>query len=827
MSPTRFVLFPFALLVSAIAGPVLGEGLTRESTLHVTPEKVSLRGPDSVQQLVIETPDGRDHTANAILRSDDPTIAAIGPDGRILARGEGVTRVRVSIPDEDRNGSRRESVIPVEVRGIEPAPPVHFANQVVPIFTKLACNSGGCHGKASGQNGFRLSLLGFEPAVDYETIVLEARGRRVFPASPPHSLLLRKAAGQVPHGGGRKLEPESAEYRLIARWIAEGMPVGSAEEPTVARIEVYPEAKTLRAGDRQQLAVTAIHTDGRREDVTRWSQFQTNDPEVATVEETSGRVEARSYSGQAAIMARYQGQVAVFRATVPLGPPTDSARSFATAGFVDDLVRKQWLALGLDPSEPCTDAEFLRRASLDITGTLPTAEQVQTFRADPDPDKRRILVDRLLESPDYASYFASRWADLLRNKRDGNAQLQADTHRFADWLRDRLATNEPYDRIVNEILTARGSSDANPAVLWTGRLRTPDAFVDDVGQVFLGMRLQCARCHHHPFEVWAEDDYYGVAAFFARVGRKTEPGSGRGAGESIHVARTGTVAHPKTGQVVPARGLGSAAQARIEPGSDPRAALASWLTAADNPFFARAIVNRYWAHFFGRGLVEPIDDMRVTNPPANPELLDALAADFIASGYDLKHLIRTLATSRVYGLSSVPTELNAGDRQSYARRYPKRLPAEVLLDAIGRVSGSPPTFAGLPPGTRAIELPDESVASSFLDTFGRPRRDSACECERVGSASLGQSLALLNSAEIQARIGAAGGLAETLAQADGPSDDIKISSLFWSAFGREPTGTERAAALDHLSRHDSGRRREAFEDLLWALVNAKEFQFSD
>jgi hypothetical protein len=799
-----------------------GDAPPDEAAPRVTPATVALLGPDAVQQLVIEAGgDGRDLTAIAELRSDDPAIAAVGPDGLVLARGEGATRVRVSAVDA--TGRRREAVIPAEVRGLDPAPPVHFANQVVPIFTKLACNSGGCHGKASGQNGFRLSLLGFEPEVDYETIVLEARGRRVFPASPSHSLLLRKATGQVPHGGGRKMEDGSAEHRLIARWVAEGMPVGAKDVPTVARIEVYPEGKTLRAGQKQQLAVTAVYTDGRREDVTRWSQFQTNDPEVASVEETTGRVEAQAYAGQAAIMARYQGQVAVFRATVPLGPATPAATAFEPANFVDEMVRKQWLALGLGPSGPCTDAEFIRRASLDITGTIPTAEQTQAFAADSRADKRRALIDRLLDSPDYAAHFATRWADLLRNKRDGNAQLQAGTHRFADWLRDRFAANEPYDRLVGEILTASGESRSNPAVLWTGRLRTPDAFVDDVGQVFLGMRLQCARCHHHPFEAWAEDDYYGVAAFFARVGRKS---GGGGGGESIYLARAGAVTHPKTGQAMTAKGLGAAEAATIRPGTDPRQALSAWLTAPGNPFFAKAIVNRYWAHFFGRGLVEPIDDMRVTNPPANPELLDALAADFTASGHDLKHLVRTLTTSRVYGLSSVPTETNARDRQSYARRYPKRLPAEVLLDAIGRVSGSPPTFAGLPPGTRAIELPDESVASSFLDTFGRPQRDSACECERVGSASLGQSLALLNSAEIQSRIGAAGGLAESLARPDGASDEMKISSLFWSTFGRAPTGTERAAAMEHVTR-DAAHRREAYEDLLWALVNAKEFQFND
>jgi hypothetical protein len=539
-----------------------------------------------------------------------------------------------------------------------------------------------------------------------------------------------------------------------------------------------------------------------------------------------GLVRARQFSGQAAIMARYQGHVAVFAATVPRGVPIDPYPAFPTDHFLDALALKQWKALGIAPSEPCTDAEFLRRVRLDITGTLPDAAEVRGFVADADPGKRAKAVDRLLERPEYASYFATKWADILRNKREGNAQSQYATFRFHAWIRQQMARNTPFDQFARQILAASGTPTTAPAVAWYRHLKTADAFVDDTAQVFLGMRLQCAKCHHHPFEAWSQDDYYGFAAFFARVGRKpslTAQGLGR-MEEDIFPARTGAVTHPKTGQVMAPKGLGGDV-IPVAAAEDPRQKLVDWMAGPSNPFFARALVNRYWAHFFGRGLCEPLDDLRQTNPPTNPELLDALAADFSGHGYDLKHLIRTICTSRVYGLSSLPNETNARDKQSFARHYPKRMAAEVLLDAISQVSGVPTPFAGLPAGTRAIELPDESVASSFLDAFGRPKRDTPCECERVTAASLGQSLMLLNSSDVQAKLAGSGSRAETLARDPRP-DAEKVEELFWAAFGRSPSSGESASALAHLVAHPD-KRREAYEDILWALINAKEFQFND
>ncbi|MFO0888744.1 MAG: DUF1549 domain-containing protein [Isosphaeraceae bacterium] len=808
--------FPALATHPSRAGEAAGPG---PAALRMVPEKVQLRGPDAVQQLVL---DGiaadrsvRDVLADARFESGDEKVATVDASGMLVARGDGTTTITATV------GALKVRV-PVTVSEFAAGLPVNFANQIIPIFTKQGCNAGGCHGKASGQNGFRLSLLGFEPALDYETLVHEGRGRRLFPASPDQSLLLVKAVAKVPHGGGKRLDPSSSEYRLIRRWIATGMPLGKATDPTVARIDVYPPGRILQRGMKQQLAVTAHYTDGRTEDVTRWVQFQTNEAEVASVE-PGGRVETRSLSGQAAIMARYQGQVAVFRATVPQGRAAGGS-TFAANGIADEAVMKQWQALGITPSQPCTDAEFIRRASLDITGTLPTAEATRAFMADPAPDKRAKLVDRLLDSPEYASFFAVKWADLLRNKREGNPQFQSLTYRFHDWIRENLARNTPYDQFVRGILAASGTPETAPPVQWYRKLRATDAFVDDTAQVFLGMRLQCAKCHHHPFEKWSQDDYYGFAAFFARVGRKKSQQAQRYGrdDEVIYAAREGSVTHPKTGKVMTAKGLGSEVMT-IPARQDPREKLVAWLADPKNPYFARALVNRYWSHFFSRGIVEPMDDMRVTNPPSNPELLDGLAESFVKSGYDLKGLIRTICTSQVYGLSSVPNESNARDRQSFARHYPKRMSAEVLLDAIALVSGVPTPFDGLPAGTRAIELPDESVGSTFLDTFGRPKRDTPCECERVTDASLSQSLMLLNSSEVQTKLAAAGGRAELLDKDPRPDAD-KVDGLFWTALGRAATDGEKAAALGHLAKHKQSRKT-AYEDILWALINAKEFQF--
>ena len=791
------------------------------SSIAVVPPKAVLRGPDAAQQLAVDGISGgvrHDLTTRASFASSDPGVAEVDANGTVRPGKDGEATVTV------RFGSH-EAAVPVRVEHFADGLPINFTNQIVPVLTKQGCNSGGCHGKSVGQNGFRLSLLGFEPALDYETLVKEGRGRRLFPAAPGQSLLLTKGTARVPHGGGRKIEPDSHEYRVLARWIAAGAPFGRPSDPSLARIEVTPADRVMARGSSQQLVVTAVYNDGSVEDVTRWAQYQSNDAEVAGVAD-GGLVATRDLSGQAAVMARYQGQVSVFRATVPLGRPVEKAPDFRTANLIDAAALKQWNTLGIIPSEVCGDAEFIRRASIDVTGTLPAPEDVKAFAADADPEKRSRLIDRLLERPEYASFFAVKWADVLRNKRDNRADLQRGTFTFFDWIRESIARNVPYDKFVREIVAASGTPETAPPVQWYRNLRQPDAFVDDSAQVFLGMRLQCAKCHHHPFEKWGQDDYYGFAAFFGRIGRKAPKNASRAGqgGEVIFATRAGTVNNPKTGKPMTPKGLGGEAL-NVPAGVDPRQKLVDWMADPKNPYFARAVVNRYWAHFFGRGVVEPMDDLRQTNPPSNPELLDGLADDFVKNGYDLKRLVRTICASTTYALSSLPNEFNAKDKQSFARHYPRRISAEVLLDAVSQLTNVPTEFAGLPAGTRAIELPDESVASAFLDTFGRPRRETSCECERVSDASLGQSLMLLNSKDVQAKLTSAGSRARSLATDPRPDAD-KVDFLFWAAFGRAPESGEAETALQHLAAHPEARK-EAFEDILWALINAKEFQFND
>jgi hypothetical protein len=798
-------------------------------TLTVQPTQVALRGFDDARQLVLTATlaDGREQDLTGDARYDvaDRKVARVTSTGRVLPLADGDTEITAHYGDKTVR-------VPVHAEAVNASLPINFANQIVPIFTKLGCNGGGCHGKASGQNGFKLSLLGFEPDFDYNALVKEARGRRLQPAAPRHSLLLRKAGGAVAHGGGKRMDVDSDEYKLIRRWIAAGTPYGQPDDPTVTSISVFPEHRSLTRNNKQQLAVYAHYSDGSVEDITRRAQYDSNDPDVAVVD-ADGLVRTLALSGEAAIMARYQGQVTVFRATVPLGREVPAYR-FVAKAVVDRFTQKKWQQLGIMPSEPCTDNQFVRRAYLDITGTLPTPAQVTAFVEDKGPDKRDRLVDALLETPEYAYTFANKWADILRVKRGNNQPTRAyGTFAFHEWLREALAADMPYDEFAREILGAVGDETRDPPVVWYKDMRTPDQFVDNTAQVFLGVRLACAQCHHHPYEKYSQDDYWGMAAFFGRVGRKNLPVAGLAMNQQqqrtvIFTQSNGNVINKRTNRPAVMRPL-DGAPVQASAGDDPRHALLDWMTDAKNPFFARAVVNRYWAHFFGRGIVDPLDDMRVTNPPSNPELLDALAQDFVKHGYSLKHLVRTICTSATYQLSSMPNEFNKYDTHAYARYYPKRLTAEVLYDAVTQVTGSPTPFPGLPADAhaprRALMLPDESFQSYFLDVFGRPQRLSACECERVSEANLAQVLHLLNSDEVQNKLSRPGGRADELARDPRPDAD-KVDEMFLWAVGHKAAEAKRQQALEHISRHTKDKKA-AYENILWALINTKEFLFNE
>lgn len=713
----------------------------------------------------------------------------------------------------------------------EPQPAVSFVNEVVPLLTKSGCNAGICHAKASnGQNGFLLSLLGFEPREDYDHLVMEGRGRRIFPASPEHSLLLMKASGAMPHGGGVRLESDSEGYALLLDWIRQGATYDGDIAPQLVAVDVQPARGTLQRKSQQQLTAVARYSDGTQRDVTDLALYESNDSAMAEVT-PAGLVSILDIPGKVGVMVRFQGKVSVFNASVPLGAPVDALPP--TKNFVDQHVFANLKELGIPPSPLCDDATFLRRVSLDIAGRLPTQVEVEAFTANQAPDKRDQAIDHLLQSSEYADFFANKWTSLLKNRRDDASDITSNFAFFA-WVRDSLLANKPYDALVRELLAATGTVIANPPVAWYKRVKEPKQQLEDIAQLFLGVRMQCAQCHHHPFERWSQDDYYSLAAFFSQVGRK--PTATRGEDMIFHKRGVAVATNIKTGQTLKPAALGDDIP-DIAPDEDPRLKLADWMRSPENPFFAKALVNRYWKHFFHRGLIEPEDDIRDSNPPTNPELLAALQQHFIASGFDLKELVRVITTSNAYQLSEVPNESNLADRQNYSRYYPRRLQAEVLLDAIDDLTESRTDFPNLPPGTRAIALPDSSYnrASPFLKVFGRPNNESVCECERVQSSSLAQSLHLMNAADIKSKLAKANGRADRLAKSSAAFED-KVRELYLAAFARSPRDDELKIACEFLAepRSDAAGKplareaaeRENLRDLIWALINTKEFLFN-
>ena len=701
-------------------------------------------------------------------------------------------------------------------------PSIDFTNDIVPILTKRGCNSGACHGKSTGQGGFRLSLFGFHPEKDYEWITKGARGRRVFSAAPQNSLLLKKPSMNVPHGGGLRLKPDDPDYRKLRRWIAANTPWGFRNAPRIARLQIEPTSRSLRTNSHQQLVATAVYSDGTRRDMTRWVEFRSNDPTIAEVDE-SGLVRTQTRTGETAVIALLQGQVAVCRILIPFDKPASSWPDFPIRNFIDKFVLQKLKTLNVPPSEASGGARFLRRTSLAVSGKLPTLEQTRSFLSGSDPSKRVKLVKRLLNSAGYADHFAQKWSGILRNKRRGQKDRIPGTIAFHRWIRNSIAANKPYDQFVREILTATGNVSVTPPAQWYSEVRYLDRYVDDTAQVFLGTRIGCARCHHHPFENITQDDYFGLAAFFARLDRKGGSGvAERRANETVFVKPAGNVKHPVTGKVVQPHGLGGP-QIRVAAYDDPRSHLVDWLASPKNPYFARAFVNRMWGHFFGRGLVEPLDDMRVTNPATNEPLLEALAQEFVRSKFDMRHIAELICTSTTYQLGSDPNDVNLGDTQNHSRFYPQRLSAEVLLDAVDAVTDSPTGYSGLPAGTRAVQLPDENYSNKFLTLFGRPPRESACECEREAAPSLSQSLFVMNDQFMLGKVFAGKGFAAKLAQ-DKREHKEKVREIFLAALIRQPTAKELDEALKYIKTESESKT--AYGNLLWAILNTKEFLYN-
>ncbi|MDA1014538.1 MAG: DUF1553 domain-containing protein [Planctomycetota bacterium] len=795
--------------------PGLGPAGNLTSLVFEATNEPILHGPDSRRQLLVtgKYSSGQEHdlTPKTAFSVAPAGVLTIGADGFATPVGEGKATVTAM-------AAGQTAKLELTVERFNEELPINFPNQIVPVLTKLGCNTGGCHGKANGQNGFKLSLLGFYPHEDYEYLVKENQGRRIFPSSPEFSLLLTKPANLLPHGGGKRIDPGSFEWQLITRWIEQGTPYGNDTDPTVERIEVFPKTRRMNRGADQQLVVVAHYSDGSTQDVSRMVKFDSNDSEMAEVTAT-GLVKTQDVPGEVAVMVRFRDHVTVFRAVIPMGVKFTSP---ANKNFVDEHVFARLQTLGIPPSPVCDDATFIRRVTVDIGGRLPTAKEVADFLASKVPQKRDQLIDRLVASPDYADLFANKWTSVLRNQRTGNSGKTV-TIGFHKFVRDAMVANMPYSQFVNTLLTATGDARAVPAANWFAQVPTAIGRAEDVSQLFLGLRIQCARCHHHPFEKWTQDDYYGLTAFFTQIqGAAGKQKADKSMVISFKPAKPQSL-NPRTKQNVSPTPL-DAEPLEIDPKVDARIAFAGWLTGPENKFFARTVVNRYWKHFFGRGIVEPEDDMRVTNPPSNPALLDALESNFIKSGFNLKLLVQTICRSNTYQLTSIPNDFNADDKQNYSRHYARRFQAEVLLDSIDQVTNSKTVFKDLPAGTRAIQLPDNSFDTYFLSVFGKPKAATACECERTDDANLAQSLHLLNSPEVQAKLSAKGARAELLSLAQDRPHTDRITEMYHWVYARPPKAHELELIQKHLDA--SADMKQAYEDVLWALLNTKEFLFN-
>ena len=800
----------WALAVFSVCGLLLGS-IAAAAPPVITPARIELDQPEASLQLLVSVAataphQQADQTRAAKYRSEDASIATVDELGLVEPVKDGETAIVVELAGE-------QTRIPIAVRGINEPRPISFARDIIPVLTKAGCNTGGCHGKAEGQNGFKLSVFGFDPPADQEAIASQARGRRLFLPSPEKSMLLLKATAISPHGGGQRMEVGDLRYRRLLRWIDEGAKYVEDAAPPIVRIEVEPAEQILLAKQSQQLRVWALDAAGIRRCVTTEAEYESNAAAIAGVD-GRGFVQASDIPGEAAILARYLGHVTVCRVTMPR-PDVQFARP-PEVNFIDKLAWDKLQRLGIEPSGLCDDATFLRRVHLDVIGTLPTAEEARAFLADASADKRAKLIDRLLDRPEYADYWTMRFSDLLRV--DQSRITPQGAVAITRWLHRQFVENRPYDAMVRDVVTAKGNLKAEgPAAFYKG-FESPDATARSISQVFLGVRIECAQCHHHPSDRWGQDDYYALAGLFSGLQRKALPGGG----EAIVPLAAADLKNPRSGQVVPAHAL-AAEPVKFAPFDDRRVHLAQWMTADGNPYFARLIANRLWAHYFGRGLVEPIDDLRVTNPATNEPLLAELAAHMKAVQYDLKAFTRTLLSSRLYQLSSVTTASNASDEQNFSHAANKALPAEVLLDAISQATGTPESFQGWPAGTRAIEIWDSKLPSYFFRIFGRPVRATVCECERSNEPSIAQALHLMNSPEIMAKIRDAGGNAARVAASPAESDQV-IDELCLTALARLPREDERIVFREAFSA--SMDRRAAAEDILWALLNSKEFLYN-
>jgi hypothetical protein len=790
------------------------------TAVMVQPDRITLNGPRATQQLVItgRYSEGnlRDLTHFAEVSVEANDVVRLESDRFLRALKNGSTNLVI------KAGSHTVKV-PVTVTNVEQPQPVSFRNEVIAALNVGGCNQGACHGTPSGKNGFKLSLRGYDPASDYIQLTHDVLARRTDRHHPLMSLMMQKGLGRVAHEGGARFALTSLPAQTMLGWLSEGL---TDDPPTLAHlknIEVLPGSRVLNEPSRyQQLAVRGHFSDGSVRDVTRLTVFTSSDQAIANVD-ANGLVEF-AQSGEVAILCRYLEQLYPVRLTY-LEPKQGFAwTNPPESNYIDKNVFAKLKMLNILPSDLCTDQEFIRRAYMDLCGVLPTPEETRKFLASTDAQKRSKLVDELLGRPEYADFWTLKWSDVFRSTRK-TVQLKG-TFVFQKWMHTNIEQNMPFDEVVREVIASGGSTFANPPANYYRIARDPQNLAETTAQLFFGIRMQCCKCHNHPFERWTQDDYYSMAAFFARVKQRKdtlEPGdkAGKEGAEVIYVERAGDVTQPRTGKVMPPKFLGGAV-AEVAPGKDRREALAKWMTSAANPFLPKSVVNRVWYHLLGRGIVDPVDDFRDSNPSANDDLLDALAKDFVDHKFDVKYIIRTVMNSRTYQLSARTNNFNKDDVKYFSHAVTKLHTAEQLFDALCYVTDVPEKFAGFPLGTRSVQLPDGEVNHPFLKTFGQPARELACECEREGDSNLAQALQLINGPAVNDRLrNATNRIGKMLAAKK--SDREILDDLFLVTLTRPPTDSEVSAMLGHISAQPDKRR--AWEDVHWALINSKEFLF--
>jgi hypothetical protein len=807
--------------VALMAAPLVASAQTAPkdiTQLSVTPPEVTLRSADEGTHVLVTgtTGDGQriDLTTAAQFAPAEPLVK-IGDDRLLYAVRQGDTKVTVTA------GGKQAQLV-VHVGDLTKPPQISFIRDVEPVLNKVGCTSGTCHGSAKGKNGFKLSLRGYDPEFDYEALLYDLSGRRFNRADPARSLMLTKPTQEVAHGGGLRIEPGSRYYNMILHWISAGVPFGNAAADRVEKLEVLPNGVFMHGPDKTQPIIALAHyPDGTVRDVTSEANISSNTPEIADVD-ANARVKGVR-KGEAALLVRYEGKFVAVPVTVLNPNPGFAWQALPQNNYVDELIDAKLKRLKMQPSPAVDDAEFLRRVSLDLTGLPPTPEEIRAFVGDQTDSraKRSRMIDQLLARPAYVDHWTLKWGDLLQVSR--RYQGDKGMWEFREWIRDSIAGNKPYDKFVYELLTARGSSYENPPANFFRVTRSAKVSMEKTTQLFMGVRLVCTQCHDHPFEKWTQNQYYEMSAFFASVGLK--PGFQSGDEIVYDKREDNEVKHPKTGRVVAPKYLVASIGAPSIPGNaERREALVEWLTSKDNPFFARAIANRMWSYFLGRGIIDPVDDIRASNPPVNEALLEALTKDLTDHDFDLKYLMRTIVNSRVYQASIQTNVWNADDHVNFSHAMPRRLSAEELMDSLALAAGSRVNFPEVPPDTKAEEFPDPHVGrDGFLDVFGRPARESGCECERRSDVSLPQALNLVNGRTIGDAIADPKGRVAKLILA-GPTDRAIVEDLYLAALSRFPTAKEYDAAVSFLK---AGESRAAWaQDLLWSLTNSKAFLYN-